>query len=55
MFGGSYGNNQVQCAIIFDPLRNAYRDAGDLVSAGPRTIVFKLRGGHRIAHRILGA
>ncbi|HZT12140.1 MAG TPA: kelch repeat-containing protein, partial [Candidatus Baltobacteraceae bacterium] len=55
MFGGRNNRRNVKCAIIFDPARNNYLDAGEPVSAGASTLVFKSPTGRLITHRIRSA
>jgi len=55
MFGGRDEHGAANCAIIFDPSHNGYRNAGKVVLSAADRIVFKLRTGQVIAHHILGA
>ncbi|HEV3154047.1 MAG TPA: M56 family metallopeptidase [Candidatus Baltobacteraceae bacterium] len=54
LFGGGMSRGHMRCAIIYDPARRGYRDAGEFVSFHSNAVTFKLPNGAIVTHRISG-
>lgn len=53
MFGGRGAYGPTECAVIYDPSRHGYHNAGRLLRADARSLTFELNNGQTRTYRLL--